>query len=205
MTVRQIVTAVAACLAALTARGQQEQFAAQLKAASAKTETIECDFTLTRTMSFAAAPAVSRGRFGYLRGEGIALDFSQPAGESIVMGRERFAITAAGRRSVVKIDSNPALRHLRQMLTACMTGDVEILGRGARLAFTEDDRTITATVTPTDRRTLGMLRLITLTFDKADMSLSALKMDEASGDVSEYKFFNKQFNTRIDPARFEVR
>lgn len=205
MTVRQIFIALCACLAAVAARAQQADFAAKLKAASEKTETIECDFTLTRTMSFAAADAVSEGRFSYLRDAGISLDFTRPAGDRIVMGRDRFGIVAAGKSSTVKIDSNPMLRQLRQMLAACMTGDVEMLGRGAELAFADGGDNFTVTVTPSERRARGMVRLITLTFDKGDMSLAALRMDEASGDVSEYRFFNKRFNAKIDPARFEVR
>jgi outer membrane lipoprotein-sorting protein len=194
MTTKTICLALCACLAVAAARAQEADFEEKLKTVSAATETIECDFTLTRTMSFASGDVVSEGRFHYLRGEGISLDFTKPAGDRIKMGRERFEITSGGKTSVVKIDSNPMLRQLQRMLTACMTGDVATLRQGSQFALRDEGANFVVTLTPTDRRAKGMVKLITLTFEKQNMSLNALRMEEASGDVSLYRFFNKKFN-----------
>ncbi len=192
-------------LATTTLHAQEADFAARLRTTSASTRSIECDFTLTRTMSIMAGDVVSEGRFHYLRDAGISLDFTRPEGDRITMGRERFQIVASGRTTVVKVESNPMLRQLQRMLTACMTGDVEMLRQGATLAFADEGATFVVTITPTDRRTRGMVRLITLTFEKQNMSLTTLRMEEASGDVSQYRFFNKRFNGDIDPSRFDIR
>jgi outer membrane lipoprotein-sorting protein len=156
-------------------------------------------------MGFAASDVVSEGRFHYLRGAGISLEFTKPAGDLITMGRERFRIVSAGRSSVVRLDSNPMLKQLQRMLTACMTGDVEMLREGSTLTFEDAGAEFVVTITPSDRRAKNMVRLVTLTFEKQNMSLTTLRMEEASGDVSLYRFFNKKFNDPIDPARFEVR
>lgn len=180
-------------------------FTENLKRLSAATETIECDFTLTRTMSFMASDVVSRGRFHYLRNVGISLDFTEPAGDEITMGRDKFRITSDGKTSVVKLDSNPMLGQLKRMLTACMTGDVATLKEGSALVFSEEGGNYIVELIPDNRRAKNMVRLITLTFEKANMSLTTLRMEEASGDVSEYKFFDKKFNEGVDAARFEIR
>lgn len=196
----------ALCVCAATALSAQEaDFAARLKETSAATRTIECDFTLTRTMSFMASDVVSEGRFYYLRDKGISLDFIRPEGDEITMGSERFRIVSAGKTTVVKLDSNPMLRQLQRMLTACMTGDVEMLGQGAELAFGDEGANFVVTITPSARRARDMVRLITLTFEKRNMSLVSLRMEEASGDVSMYRFMNKTFNGEIAPSRFDVR
>jgi outer membrane lipoprotein-sorting protein len=200
-----LLAAFCACFAATKAVAQDAGFAERLKTVSAATRTIECDFTLTRTMSFAAADVVSDGRFYYLREAGISLDFTKPAGDRITMGRERFRIVSAGKTSVVRLDSNPMLRQLQRMLTACMTGDVAMLGQGSKMTFEDGGANFVVTLTPSGGRAKSMLRLITLTFEKQNMSLTTLRMEEASGDVSQYRFFNKKFNGEIDPARFEVR
>ena len=209
MTLKSLYLAatLCACLAASTASlsAQEADFAERLRTTSAATRSIECDFTLTRTMSIMASDVVSEGRFYYLRDAGISLEFTQPAGDRITMGRERFQIVSSGRTSVVRVDSNPMLRQLQRMLTACMTGDVEMLREGSQLAFTDEGVTFVVTITPTDRRARGMVRLITLTFEKQNMSLTTLRMEEASGDVSQYRFFNKRFNGDIDPSRFDIR
>lgn len=91
------------------------------------------------------------------------------------------------------------------MLTACMTGDVALLRQGSQLTFEEEGANYVVSLTPTDRRAANMVKLITLTFEKQNMSLVTLRMEEASGDVSQYKFFNKKFNEDIAPSRFDVR
>jgi outer membrane lipoprotein-sorting protein len=166
--------------------------------------TIECDFTLTRTMSVMASDVVSEGRFYYLRREGISLDFTKPAGDEITMGREKFKIVSSGKTSIVKIDSNPMLRQLQRMLTACMTGDITMLREGSNITLSAEDNNYIVTLTPSDRKAKNIVKLITLIFEKQNMSLVTLRMEEASGDISQYKFFNKKFNEDIDPSRFYV-
>jgi outer membrane lipoprotein-sorting protein len=203
---RKLICLLAVLLCAVAAtEARDADFAERLKTASAATKTIECDFTLTRTMSFMASDVVSEGRFYYLRGAGISLDFTKPAGDLITMGRERFRIVSAGKTSIVRLDSNPMLKQLQRMLTACMTGNVEMLGEGSTLTFEDEGRCFVVTLTPTDRRARNMIKLITLTFEKQNMSLITLRMEEVSGDISQYRFFNKKFNEETDPSRFEVR
>ncbi len=201
-----LATALWACLVATTAaKAQEADFAERLKTVSAATRAIECDFTLTRTMSIMTSDVVSEGRFCYLREAGISLDFTRPAGDQITMGRERFRIVSSGKTSVVKVDSNPMLRQLQRMLTACMTGNVDMLREGSELIFKDEGANFVVSITPSDRRARGMVKLITLTFEKENMSLVTMRMDETSGDSSQYEFYNKKFNGEIDPARFNVR
>jgi outer membrane lipoprotein-sorting protein len=207
MTLKFIYITLCACLAAVGLKAQDTKdadFAERLKTASATTQTIECNFTLTRTMSFMASDVISKGRFSYMSGEGISLDFTEPAGDRITMGRKRFMIVSSGKTSIVKVESNPMLRQLQRMLTACMTGDIAMLEEGAKLKFSEQGTNYIVTLTPSGRAG-NTIKLITLTFEKDSMTLAMLRMEEVSGDISQYRFFDKQFNGEIDPARFDVK
>jgi outer membrane lipoprotein-sorting protein len=86
-----------------------------------------------------------------------------------------------------------------------MTGDVEMLRDGSELVFGDEGTNFIVTLTPSGRRAKGMIKLIALTFEKQNMSLVTLRMEEASGDISQYRFFNKKFNENIASSRFEVR
>jgi outer membrane lipoprotein-sorting protein len=204
---RTTIVCFIASLCACGAWAQQidADFAAKLKTQSATTETIESDFTLTRTMSFMTSDVVSKGRFYYLRDVGISLEFTDPAGDRITMGRERFKIVSAGKTSIVKLDANPALRQLKRMLSACMTGDIVALKEGAKLTFADEGGNYVVTIALDNRNAKGMIRLITLTFEKEHMSLATLRMEEASGDASEYRFTGKKFNNGVDAAHFEIK
>ncbi len=192
------------CLTATIAQAQEADFAEKLKTISAATQTIECDFTLTKTMSFMASDVVSEGRFYYMRSVGISLDFTKPSGDQITMGGDKFRIISSGKKAIVKMDSNPMLGQLKRMLTACMTGDIEMLKEGSVVSFADAGEEYVVTLKPNNRRAKKMMKLITLTFEKEYMSLTTLRMEEASGDVSLYRFFDKKFNENIDPAHFDI-
>ncbi len=189
----------------ITAGAQEAEFSEALARASASVEAIACDFTLTRTMSFMASDVVSKGNFHYLRDTGISLDFTEPAGEQITMGSGKFRIVAGGRTTVVRVDSNPALRQLQRMLTACMSGDVTALREGAQSTVSRSGDRYVVTIVPDNRRARGMIERIVLTFERGNMSLESLRMEEASGDVSVYEFYNKTFNGAFEAARFDIR
>lgn len=202
-----IILALAAAtpLKAQTAGTVPAGFGDRLKALSGKIESIESDFTLTRTASFLAEPTVSAGRFYYLRGSGISLEFSEPEGDVITLGEQKFRIVSGGKENVTPVGSNPMLRQLQRMLTACMTGDIAMLEAGSKVTWSEQGESYTVIMEPVDKRAKKYVSRITLVFDRADMSLINLGMTESSGDSSEYRFFNKKFNTEVEASHFDIR
>lgn len=195
------------CLAGAAGSRAQDAaagFAAKLGELGGKTQSIECAFTLTRTAEFLAAPTVSKGRFYYLRGEGMSLEFTDPAGERITMGRDKFLIVSAGRTNVTPVSSSPMMKQMQKMLEACFTGDVGMLEAGYAVAYSEDGTSYTVAMEPQDKRARKFVKRMTMIFDKADMSLTRLSMEAGSGDVSEYYFFDKKFNGGVDASHFTI-
>jgi outer membrane lipoprotein-sorting protein len=46
------------------------------------------------------------------------------------------------------------------------------------------------------------MKAVTMYFDKADMSLSGLVLEEPSGDSIRYEFSNKKFNVEVSEETF---
>ncbi|MCD8072650.1 MAG: outer membrane lipoprotein carrier protein LolA [Alistipes sp.] len=180
------------------------RFAESLKEQSRAIQTIKCDFTQVRHMSVLAGNATSVGRFYYKREGNICLEFDQPAGDVIVMSGERFKIVSQGRRNVVSMNSNPMLKQLKNMLTACMTGDVKLLEAGSEVSYEDTPKGYRLTIRPSNRKAKNQVSAIILTFDKGDMSLITLRMDEPSGDYTEYTFTGKSFNGPVDDSVFNI-
>ncbi|MCC8036410.1 MAG: outer membrane lipoprotein carrier protein LolA [Rikenellaceae bacterium] len=181
-----------------------QRFGEKLREQSQTIRTIRCEFTQVRHMSVLAGDARSSGRFYYQREGNICLEFDRPAGDMIVMNGERFKIVTDGRRNVVSMNSNPMLKQLKNMLTACMTGDIKLLEAGSEVTYQETPQGYRLTICPSNRKARNQVSAIVLTFDKGDMSLVTLRMEEPSGDYTEYTFTKKIFNSTVDDSVFDI-
>lgn len=177
---------------------------AKIGEAGAKTRTIECDFDQQRVMSILAKPDLAKGKFYYSEGR-MALHYSLPAGKSIVMSGQRFTLTENGKTVGVDMKSNPVMRQMSNMLTACMTGDLALFGKEAATEYWESDTAYTIVITPTNRRAKSHIAQIVLQFDKRDMTLVSMRMVENATDYTEYTFKNKKINDDISADKFTQR
>lgn len=179
-------------------------FAARLKEAGESIESIECDFTQTRRMAVLARPDVSSGRFYYLKEGNICLEYAVPEGNRIVMSGGKFLITNGGRTSVVDNAANPMMRQLSGMLTACMTGRIDLFGRDSQIAYYENPDEYVVVIVPTASRVKKYMSRIVLRFDRRDMTLRSMLVAENETDHTLYEFTGKKLNGAVPAEKFTI-
>ncbi len=178
-----------------------------LKEKSAQTETISCHFRQTKKMSVLAKPVISEGTFYYKKENKICMAYSDPAGDMLLMNDDKFLIVTNGKKNIADAGRNPGLKALRQMLAACMSGNVQDLVLGGKNTITYDlnNGLYVITIGLDKKKTRGTIKSIVLSFDPSDLSLSELLMEEFSGDYTRYEFSDKKFNVGIDDNLFNIR
>ncbi|MDO4758115.1 MAG: outer membrane lipoprotein carrier protein LolA [Rikenellaceae bacterium] len=194
----KLIILVATLLATLTAVAQsatEKAFAEALAAKSHTIESISCRFEQSRSMQILASEVKKEGTFNYLRPECIRLVFDD--GDYILMTDSQFRISSAGVEQAVRIQANPMLKELKRILSACMTGDVSALAAGFAPTISDEGATYRVELKPTRGRMSARMHAIVMLFDKASMSLSMLRMEEASGDSTTYRFYDKKFNCEV--------
>lgn len=177
----------------------QRRFAEELAQKSVRIESIVCRFDQTRVMSILANEVTKSGEFTYLRPEMIRLAFDD--GDYIIMTESHFRMRSGGKQSDVKINSNPQLKELKRLLSACMSGDVSQITAGFKSELQQTSTHYTMLLTPLKARQ-GRVARIHLKFNREDMSLEELRMEEQSGDYTHYSFEGKRFNTAVDKSQF---
>ncbi|MGN0186564.1 MAG: outer membrane lipoprotein carrier protein LolA [Paludibacteraceae bacterium] len=167
--------------------------------------TIESRFVQHRHLQALKNDVVSNGRFYYQKNDKICMAYDRPQGDLLLMNGDDFVMIADGRRSVVNAQSNPMLKQMRILLTACVSGDFDRLktGRNTQLAVDETDAHYILTAT-LDGSAQKLYASIVLTFDKQNLALLVLRMNEANGNFTEYTFDSPKFNQPIDGNVFDV-
>ena len=141
----ELIIIIALTWVALTVVGQDygkeinpdAGFKKKLKEYSAKTQSIEAEFSQVKTLSVLSSSINSKGFFYYVSGEGIAMEYSSPQGDLMVMNSEKFKMVNGGKSTIVGLSSNPLMRQLNQMLTACFIGDLKMFEKGSDVTYFE--------------------------------------------------------------------
>lgn len=174
----------------------------ELKKKNESVTSIKCQFTQTREVSILAKPAIKDGEFYFLKPNNMLLGFND--GDYIKMNSEWFEMKTAGNVATTKVTANPMLKNLHSILTACVVGDFDKMSNGFDVSYEQSATEWTITLTPQRGKAASKISHIIIVFDKADMSLNLLRMEEKSGDYTAYSFSNKQFNVSIDTQIFNV-
>ena len=184
----------------LRANDTKQKFEKQLLEKSTQISTICCDFKQIRTMSVFAEESTKNGKFTYKRPGNILLAFSD--GDYIKMTETHFSIKNAGITTEVKVAANPMLKELKRLLSACMTGDITSMSSGFNMSISETSTSYIVDLTPIKGRGAAKMKSVKMYFDKKDMSLSKLILEEPSGDSIRYEFTNKKFNIEVPAETF---
>lgn len=195
------ITAVAAAmLMCLVCNAQTDAFRHQLTSCSKDINTIVCDFTQTSCMAVLANEVSKTGEFRCQKPGNILLSFDD--GDYIMLTDKSFSLRSSGKTVQKNISSNPMLKELKKILSACMTGDIDAISSGFTMEVKDEGKTYEVTLSPIKDRAMAMIKDIEMIFEKSDMSLSMLKMNEPSGDYVKYLFTNKRFNTPLEDDLF---
>ena len=137
-----------------------------------------------------------------MRYNNMLLSFND--GDYIKISSEWFEMKTVGNVTATKVASNPMLKNLNSILSACVVGDFDKISSGFVVGYQQSATEWTVTLTPQRGKAASKISHITIVFDKSDMSLNLLRMDEKSGDYTAYTFWNKLFNVTIDTQIFNV-
>lgn len=188
-------------LSAQTSENLKQEFEKSLKEKGVQIETITSKFTQTRSMSILSNKIIKHGDFYYSRPEKILLSFDD--GDYIKMGSKSFSMRNAGKTIKTKISANPMLKELNKLLSACMTGEIIKATTGFNINLEDSSEKYILRLTPIKQNFSSKLKRIIMIFNKKEMSLVQLKMEENSGDFTSYDFTDKIFNSVINQNLFK--
>ena len=180
----------------------EQAFQTELKTKNEQVTSIKCEFTQTREISFVAQPVNKDGEFYFLKPNNMLLSFND--GDYIKMTEEWFEMKTAENITTTKNSSSPMLRNLNSILSACIVGDFNKMSRGFCVNYGQTDAEWTVTLTPQRGKVASKVSRIIIVFDRQDMSLDLLRMEEKTGDYTAYSFSNKQFNIAMDTHIFNI-
>ncbi len=178
-----------------------EAFKERIAEAGEQNKTIACRFVQIKKVKGIRELDRKEGCFFYDKAGRVALLYAHPQGDRIVMDGDRFLMVNAGKKMETNTSSNPMLGYLAGLLKACMSGDLLELGNNWSFRLEETQGFYRVELRPESRK--KKMSSLIVVFDKSDMTLNELRMDEGDGFWTQYVFDSKQLNVELDSAVFE--
>lgn len=179
-----------------------QEFKTDLKALNKDVSSITCKFVQTREISVLADKVDKSGVFYFLYPGNILLTYDD--GDYTKITEEFLEIKSRGKISTTKISSNPMLKNISTVMSACINADFSNIAKVFTIDARERENEWIVTLAPQRGKAASKIANIVLEFEKEGMSLDKLILKEKSGDSTTYTFSHKQFNIHIDNVLFDT-
>ena len=179
-------TLIISCAAIAMAQDDMlDTFSREIADNAGNISSIHCSFVQTRSLSVLIDESKKTGTFYLVMPDKMLLSFDD--GDMIKITGKRFELRNAGHVTI----------------SACITGNLNNLSKDFFIEPVASESSWSVSIVPRRDKATALISRITLVIDRKDMSLSSMTMEEPSGNLTTYNFFNKKFNTAIDAEIFD--
>jgi outer membrane lipoprotein-sorting protein len=146
---------------------------------------------------------ISGGLFYYRKPEQLAMQYTQPEGDLLLINGNRFALIAAGQEKKVS-SKNAKMIGMKTILSACLQGDVAQM-EAKKITCSEQAKYDVIVADINEKLNKSGISRVIVSYDKADHSLASIQTIEADGSYTFYELMNKQFNQPIEENTFSTK
>ena len=174
------------------------------KAGSAFT-TIEAAFTQTRTIKASGNTTTSKGNLFVNAPGQLAMNYSQPAGEVLIINGDMIHMNRAGKATTYDSAKVSSMRTLRNTLMDCITGKTSKVAsdNDASMTVSDTKEGYLVTIKAKNAAPRGYSS-ISLLYRKSDCVVIKMILDEFSGIRTVYDMSGVKLGTSVDQSKFKI-
>ena len=190
--------------AGYTPVADQAKFTEQFTAIAKKTETIKSDFLQEKNLSMLSEKISSKGKFWFKKENQLRMEYERPFEYLMILNKDNIYIKDGNKESRVSVRSNKIFQQINKIIVGCVQGAVLNNLDFAMKAF-ENKSTYLVELTPAAKTLKEFFKNIDIIVDKKDYGVTTIVMNENSGDNTTLHFINRELNTPIPDALFNIK
>jgi len=164
-------------------------------------ETIKSRFVQEKHLSFMTEAIVSEGLFRFKKENQLRWEYTQPFKYLILFNGDIIIIKDKNKTNQFDANSNAVFKQINDLMLGAIKGD---LGKNKdfKMILKESDKQYLLTLNPQNEALKTYVSGVEIRFEKTDLSVSSIKMIEPTGDFTDIRFEDREFNTIIDESTF---
>lgn len=177
-------------------------FKNKLSEITQKTQTIESNFVQEKHLSMLTDVITSEGVFKFKKENKIRWEYQKPFKYLVLINNNKISIKDENKTNTFDAKSNKAFEMMNTIISNCLKGTILNSHADFKLNYFESAEFYVVKMVPKKKEVLSVLSEISLFFDKTDMTVSKIKMQESSDDFTLIVFKNKKQNINISDEAF---
>lgn len=177
------------------------EFKSQLKSSSAKMNTITADFDQIKFLSFMEEEIKSSGIFYFSKPNKVRWEYLKPSAYYLIINENKIITFMNGKKSIVDASKNKTFSEINKIMLGSINGEIANHPDFESELF-ENATNYRLNLIPKSKALREVMNEIVIWFDKKDMSVGQIKMNEASGDYSFITLKNKKLNETFSNSLF---
>lgn len=179
----------------------QTEFQTQLKNSAEKAKTITATFDQLKFLSFMDENVKSSGKFYFAKPNKIRWEYIKPSPYYIVINDNTITTFMNGKKTSIDASKNKTFSAINKIMIGSINGDIAS-NEDFETSIYESENQYRLNLKPINKTLQDVMSEIIIWFDKSDMSVSKIKMLEASDDYSVITLANKKLNEAISSSTF---
>lgn len=179
-------------------------FKNKLNEVTQKTQSIESNFVQEKHLSMLSDVITSEGIFKFKKESKIRWEYQKPFTYLVIINNNKISIKDENKTNTFDAKSNKMFEMMNSIISNCLTGTILNSHSDFSLKYFENSEYNIVKMTPKKIEVSNVLSQIDLYFDKIDMSVSKIKMQESSDDFTLIIFKNKKQNVNISDEVFII-
>ena len=162
---------------------------------------IRSNFTQEKHISVLEEDIISKGTFIFRRPSTLKWSYKEPIQYEIALLDDKFKINNEGKVSEYDIKSNKMFAEMNNMIVSMVNGSI-LTSKSFDVKLFEGKTQYKAILIPRQKDFKRFIAEIHIFFEKSDLMVSKIRMNEASGDYTLIKFTNRKKNSNIADSEF---
>ncbi|MDR0661386.1 MAG: outer membrane lipoprotein carrier protein LolA [Prevotellaceae bacterium] len=174
----------------------------KIKQANDKHTSIVSNFKQLKHMPILGENILSNGKFHYNRPEQLAMVYENPKGDLLLISNDKMTMVASGKRREASTKSNAKMRGMKNILASFIQGNIQQAGADKiSIKETQNLYIVTAEIGKANKSNISKA---TAQYDKSDLTITLLNLEESDGTYTVYELVGKQLNKLIDQSIFQA-
>jgi len=179
-------------------------FKIKFSEASKSVSSIKADFIQEKNLSVLSEKIKSKGVFLFKKQNMAKMEYTSPYRYLLIINGDKVFIKDEQKSNSFSTKSNKMFESINKIMIDCVQGTA-LENKNFSSVVYENDKQYLLQLTPKIKAFKEFFNKINIYIDKKDYTVSKFDMIDASGDNTLITFLNKQINTNVTDANFNIK
>ena len=184
---------------------QQKQFIEKIDKAAQMMNSMQCDFTQTKSMKLLSKDMQSKGVMFFKQPDKLRWQYTVPYDYTFIMNGDKVTMKSAKSTQNISVQDNKMFRQITKIILNSITGGGLKSATDFQVEVYKSDNIYFAKLFPKKKELKQIYSVIEIYFNQALSMVSGVKMLEKTGDVTSVKLLNVKYNQPINESTFAIR